>query len=62
MTNRTHAETMRAVNIGRAKRMFDGGLSVRDIATVLQIPESKVREYADIIETAEKNKEAEKGS
>ena len=42
--------------IGKTKRMFEVGYSVTEIAAALDLPESTVRSYKEIIDKAELNR------
>ena len=55
-------EVMKPTNLTRVERMLNNGLTVREIAMVLQVPIFTVQHYVDVLEAAKKNKEAEKES
>ena len=42
-----------ALNVGRAKRLFDEGKTISEIATILKVSEDDVRCYKRIIDIAE---------
>lgn len=50
------------LNIGRTKDLFDKGHSVKEICEMLNLPESTVRSYKEVIDKAELNKSKEMGS
>lgn len=52
MTN----ERKRELNIGRAKDLFDKGHSVAEICVMLNLNESTVRSYKEVIDKAELNR------
>ena len=49
-------ETQRQMAVGMAKRLFDDGKSVVEVANMMCLSESKVRELKNVIDDAEKNR------
>lgn len=49
------------LNVGRAKAMFENGMTVMEIAEKLGLKESTVRSYKEIIDKAEANREMKEG-
>ena len=47
------------LNIGRTKDLLDKGFTISEICETLELPESAVRRYKDIIDKAELNRRKE---
>lgn len=50
-------KTKLATMVGRTARYLEDGLSVSEIAVKLNVPENNVREYIEVIEMANENKQ-----